>query len=157
MMISVPCLIIVALIYFFIPNLNDLHGKALALHSICLASGFLLLALIQFTDFREGITGYFIQYFMLAAFFWMLLMVMDISVEVWHYLPHGMEMTESKENCRLFSYTIVAQLMPLLFVFLTYYEGYPGLPSYYFRANESGNKTFFLYFNTFFIYLNFNF
>lgn len=147
-MISVPCLIAVAMIYFFMPNLNDLHGKALAFHSLCLASGFLLLALIQFTSFREGTTGYFIQYFILAAFFWMLLMVMDISVEVWHYLPRGMEMTEAKENCRLLSYTLVAQVMPLIFVFLTYYEGYPGLPSYYFRANESGLFYLLLFSNT---------
>lgn len=141
-MISVPCLLAVAAIYFFIPNLNDLHGKALGLHSICLASGFLLLALIQFTDYREGITGYFIQYFILAAFFWMLLMVMDIAVEVWYYLPNGREMAVAKENVRLTSYTLVAQGMPTIFVFLTYYEGYPGLPSYYFRANESGIEFF---------------
>lgn len=140
MMISVPCLIIVALIYIFIPNLNDMHGKALALHSLCLAIGYLLLALIQFTEFREGPTGYVIQYFILAAFFWMLLMVMDIAVEVWHYLPNGIEISTYKENCRLFSYTIIAQGMPLIFVFLTYYEGYPGLPSYYFRANEAGKR-----------------
>lgn len=140
MMVSVPCLIIVAFIYVCIPHLNDMHGKGLALHSVCLAMGFLLLSLIQFTEFREGPTGYFIQYFILAAFFWMLLMVMDISVEVWHYLPNGEEMTTYKENCRFFSYLLVAQGMPLIFVFLTYYEGYPGLPSYYFRANESGEK-----------------
>ncbi|XP_063706908.1 probable G-protein coupled receptor Mth-like 14 isoform X2 [Culicoides brevitarsis] len=138
MMISVPCLVMVALIYFFIPNLNDLHGKALALHSICLAMGFLMLALIEFTSFREGITGYFVQYFMLAAFFWMLLMVMDNAVEVWHYLPHGMEMTPAKECCRLFSYFLLAHGLPVIFVLLTWYEGYPGLPSYYFRANDAG-------------------
>jgi hypothetical protein len=35
-------------LYLVVPELNDLHGKSLACHSMSLAIGFLLLALSQF-------------------------------------------------------------------------------------------------------------
>lgn len=44
------CLLLTAIIYLLVPELNDLHGKSLACHSISLSLGFLLLALSQFHD-----------------------------------------------------------------------------------------------------------
>ena len=60
MLISVPFLIITAVLYLLIPELNDLHGKSLAAHSICLASGFFLLAFTQFRD-MYSIEGTFLM------------------------------------------------------------------------------------------------
>lgn len=44
------CLLLTATIYLVVPELNDLHGKSLACHSISLSLGFLLLALSQFHE-----------------------------------------------------------------------------------------------------------
>lgn len=44
------CLLLTATIYLLVPELNDLHGKSLACHSISLSLGFLLLALSQFHE-----------------------------------------------------------------------------------------------------------
>lgn len=136
MLISVPCLLIVTAIYCLVPKLNDLHGKSLSLHSICLATGYLLLGFLQFSDNKEGVIGYVIQYFILAAFFWLLFMVVDISMQVWRYLPKNIE--PKNDGKRLIIYTILSQCLPLIVVILTYSNGYQGLPSYYFKANDSG-------------------
>lgn len=60
MFLSVPFLITTALLYLLIPELNDLHGKSLAAHSICLASGYFLLAFTQFRD-MYSIEGAFFE------------------------------------------------------------------------------------------------
>lgn len=44
------CLLLTVTLYMLVPELNDLHGKSLAFHSISLSLGFLLLALSQFRD-----------------------------------------------------------------------------------------------------------
>lgn len=139
MFVSVPFLLIVAAIYFIVPTLNDLHGKSLAMHSICLATGYLLLGFLQFTDNHEDmIAGYIIQYAILACFFWLLVMVMDISMQVWRYLPRAIEPSEQKEKLRIYIYTFISQCTPLVFVGLTYANGYHGIPSYYFRSTDAG-------------------
>ena len=50
MIISVPCLLATSAFYLLVPELNDLHGKSLAGHSIALAAGFGVLAVTQFRD-----------------------------------------------------------------------------------------------------------
>lgn len=50
MMMSVPCLLATSAFYLLVPELNDLHGKSLAGHSIGLAVGFGMLAVTQFRD-----------------------------------------------------------------------------------------------------------
>lgn len=47
---TLQCLLLTATIYLLVPELNDLHGKSLACHSISLSLGFLLLALSQFHE-----------------------------------------------------------------------------------------------------------
>lgn len=138
MSISVPCLVLVAFIYFFIPKLSDLHGKSLSFHCICLAVGYLLLGITQFTGTYGSKIGFWIQYFILAAFLWLLMMVIDIAMQVWYYLPKNIE--PKKEGIRLLIYLIISQCMPLIVVLFTYASGYHGLPSYYFRATSSGNS-----------------
>lgn len=83
MLTSVPCLIVTTFFYLIIPQLNDLHGKSLACHSICLAMGFFMLSISQIRETVSQTTGYIIQYFILACFFWLAVMCMDICVHVW--------------------------------------------------------------------------
>lgn len=62
MLLSVPFLMTTAVLYLLIPELNDLHGKSLAAHSICLASGFFLLAFTQFRDMYSFEGKYFYSF-----------------------------------------------------------------------------------------------
>lgn len=134
MAISVPCSIIVAIVYVLLPDFNDLHGKSLSFYSLCLATGYLLLSYVLFSGDQRGILGYIIQYFMLAAYFWVLFMIIDIAIQVWIYLPKHIE--SNYEGIRLIIYFMLSQGMPLLFVYLTHTSGYHGLPSYLFKAIE---------------------
>lgn len=83
MLVSVPCLILTAFLYVAIPKLRNLHGKSLACHCICLALGFGLLAIMQLIGEIPLIIGYIIQYLILACFFWMMAMCVDICIHVW--------------------------------------------------------------------------
>lgn len=137
MMISVPCLIFVAAIYLLVPRLNDLHGRSLAMHSICLATGYLFLAFIQFTGNYEGMFfGYLIQYAILACFFWLLVMVIDIAWQIWRYFPRGCDPPQEKIVTRFLTYFAISQLTPFVFVYLSWQYGYYGIPSYFLRAVE---------------------
>ncbi|EEB14026.1 class B secretin-like G-protein coupled receptor GPRmth7, putative [Pediculus humanus corporis] len=76
LLISVPFLLTTAFIYLSIDLLRDLRGKSLSCHVICLAIGYLFLALVQlFSDqLNEEIciaSGFLIQYFFVSAFFWL--------------------------------------------------------------------------------------
>lgn len=109
------------------------------MHSLCLATGYLLLGFIQFTDnYDEMWSGYLIQYAILACFFWLLVMVVDISMQVWRYLPKGIDLSDTKERIRICVYAAISQITPLIFVGLTYVNGYHGIPSYYFRSTDAG-------------------
>lgn len=83
MLVSVPCLLVTAGLYFYIPQLRNLHGKSLACHSLCLATGFLLLSIAQIRGTVTQGIGYVIQYFILACFFWLAVMCVDICSHVW--------------------------------------------------------------------------
>lgn len=83
MITSVPCLIATAILYTIVTDLRDIHGKSLVYHSLCLAGGLLLLSITQFRTTIDPVMGYFIQYFLLASFFWLFLMCVDITVHTW--------------------------------------------------------------------------
>lgn len=79
---SVPCLLVTAFFYVAIDQLRTLHGKSLALHCVCLAMGFLLLGIAQIRGIVTQGIGFFIQYFILACFFWLAMMCLDICTQV---------------------------------------------------------------------------
>lgn len=83
MLTSVPCLLATVFFYVTISRLRNLHGKTLAAHSFCLAIGFILLSISQFNANIGQVTGYVVQYFILACFFWLAVMCIDICVHVW--------------------------------------------------------------------------
>lgn len=83
MLISVPCLLVTAFLYLRIEEFCDLHGKSLALHSLCLAAAFIFQTVVQIRSNITPMLSYLIQYFMLACFFWLTAMCVDICIQVW--------------------------------------------------------------------------
>lgn len=49
LLISVPFLAATFIIFMFIPDLRDTHGKCLSCHVACLAIGYIALAVVQLT------------------------------------------------------------------------------------------------------------
>ncbi|KAG5673809.1 hypothetical protein PVAND_003825 [Polypedilum vanderplanki] len=137
MLISVPCLLVTVTLYLMVPELNDLHGKSLACHSMSLAIGFLLLALSQFRSMFL-IEGYIIQFCILSCFFWLTVMWIDICVHAWYYLPRGIRQTPKDDNLHLMYYALLAFGVPLILVILTYKSKLTGLPSYYLKGTTEG-------------------
>lgn len=83
LLVSVPCLLITAFFYLWIEDLRDLHGKSLACHSLCLATAFIFLIVIQIQKQITLTISYIIQYFILACFIWLMVMCADICIQVW--------------------------------------------------------------------------
>ncbi|CRK89467.1 CLUMA_CG003206, isoform A [Clunio marinus] len=140
MFISVPCLLITAALYLIVPELRDLHGKSLACHSISLSSGFFLLAFTQFRDMNT-FEGYFIQFCIIACFFWLTVMWIDICIHAWYYLPRGIKQTPKDDNVHLMYYALFAFGVPLILVILTYKNKLSGLPSYYIKGTTKVART----------------
>ncbi|KAL7016652.1 hypothetical protein ACKWTF_010081 [Chironomus riparius] len=138
MIISVPCLLLTVTLYLLVPELNDLHGKSLACHSISLALGFLLLAISQFRDDVFFLEGYIIQFCIISCFFWLTVMWIDICIHAWYYLPRGIKQTPKDDNLHLMYYSILAFGLPLILVILTYKNKLSGLPSYYLKGTTEG-------------------
>lgn len=83
MLVSVPCLLITAFLYFRIEEFRDLHGKSLACHSLCLALGFIFTIIVLVNGrVTQGISC-LIQYFILACFIWLAVMCAYICIQVW--------------------------------------------------------------------------
>lgn len=85
MMISVPFLILTFLVYGFIPELRNLHGKALMCYVLSLTSLFISLSIVIFFRDFLGISptlcticGYMIYSSVLLCFFWLNVMCYDI-------------------------------------------------------------------------------
>ncbi|XP_070491185.1 probable G-protein coupled receptor Mth-like 14 [Chironomus tepperi] len=141
MIISVPCLLLTVTLYLLVPELNDLHGKSLACHSISLALGFLLLAISQFRDDVFFLEGYVIQFCIVSCFFWLTVMWIDICIHAWYYLPRGIKQTTKDDNLHLMYYSIFAFGLPLILVILTYKNKLSGLPSYYLKGTTEVART----------------
>ncbi|XP_055702005.1 G-protein coupled receptor Mth2-like isoform X3 [Phlebotomus papatasi] len=83
MLLSVPFLVVTFLVYAFIPELRNLHGKSLMCYVLGLAVGYTFLSLVhlevpsdkEFWCIFMGFTGYFS---FLVSFFWLNVMCIDI-------------------------------------------------------------------------------
>lgn len=82
--------------------------------------------------------GYFIQFCIIACFFWMTVMWIDICVHAWYYLPRGIKQTPKDDNLHLMYYALLAFGVPLILVILTYKNKLSGLPSYYIKGTTKG-------------------
>lgn len=85
MLISIPFLIITFLVYAFIPELRNLHGKCLMCYTFAMTLLYTSLSMIQTQVFGmepsqlECIAlGYFVYISIFLSFFWMNVMCYDI-------------------------------------------------------------------------------
>lgn len=84
------------------------------------------------------LSGYVIQFLVIACFMWLTVMWIDICVHAWHYLPKGIKQTPQGDNIHLLYYCLFAFGVPLLLVILTYLHKFGGLPSYYLKGTTKG-------------------
>ncbi|KAK6625626.1 hypothetical protein RUM43_005925 [Polyplax serrata] len=82
LLISVPFLLATGIIYLSVDLLRDLRGKSLSCHVICLATGYIFLALVQLAsdNLNEEVciaAGFIIQFSFVAAFFWLNVICFD--------------------------------------------------------------------------------
>ena len=83
MIVSIPFLLITAYLYLRIKEFRNVHGRSLACHCICLAIGYSLLSIPQIIGTINQHVGFAVQYFILACFFWLGGMCLDITGQVW--------------------------------------------------------------------------
>lgn len=83
MILSVLCLILTLLVYAILPELRNVHGKALMCYLVCLANGQTILAFVQLNPSTQywwcQPFSYWIYFWFLAAFFWLNV----ISIDLW--------------------------------------------------------------------------
>lgn len=82
MMLSVPFIVVTALVYIMLAELNNFYGKCLVNHLVTLACGYIILGTIQLngTYFANGeIIASVVFFVFIASFVW----VSVISVELY--------------------------------------------------------------------------
>lgn len=82
MMLSVPFIVVTALVYIMLSELNNFYGKCLVNHLVTLACGYIILGMIQLngTYFANGeIIAMMVFLVFIASFVW----VSVISVELY--------------------------------------------------------------------------
>ncbi|XP_035785300.1 probable G-protein coupled receptor Mth-like 14 isoform X2 [Anopheles albimanus] len=120
LIMAVPLLLATAFFYYVIPELHDVHGKALAMNCINFAVALLLETYFQYRtrghrlESDEVVLESYAEYFILATFFWLMVNIANNCLHSWYFLPkHRMPQGERK---RFLLYAIVAQLLPLFII-----------------------------------------
>ncbi|XP_022122149.2 G-protein coupled receptor Mth2 [Pieris rapae] len=139
LIISVPFLLATAVVYIFITELRDTHGKALACHSTCLAIAFSCLAATQlaghaFPNTACSIMAYLIQFSFVSCFFWLNVMCFDTYLNVRRYINASVSRRSMRR--RFAWYCAYAILLPILLLVITItMDLSPAVPSTYLKPN----------------------
>ncbi|XP_069704986.1 G-protein coupled receptor Mth2-like [Periplaneta americana] len=169
LLISVPFLIVTMLVYCLIPELRDLHGKALSCHVMCLAVAYVFLATVQLVGdtLQQDLcvsVAFVIHFSFVACFFWLNVLCFDTWWNVkanvrliWdtreqpssHYmwyevLNNEVCMTKKTERRVFLFYSLYAWCFPILFViFSMVIDLMPTIPSSYLKPQMGDNKCWF--------------
>uniref|UniRef100_A0AAG5DMP0 Uncharacterized protein n=1 Tax=Anopheles atroparvus TaxID=41427 RepID=A0AAG5DMP0_ANOAO len=143
---AIPLLLTTAALYMIIPDLHDLHGRALAMNCVNFAIALLLECFFQHKTRGKRMNGdelvleNYAEYFILATFFWLLVNCANNCFYAWIHTPKSKDITQRWENRRFVGYAIVAQLMPLWIIlsFSTTPEGNPAIKHYFFGTIMTG-------------------
>ncbi|XP_058053730.1 probable G-protein coupled receptor Mth-like 14 isoform X2 [Anopheles bellator] len=117
LIIAVPLLLVTAILYTIVPELNDIHGKALAMNCVNFAVALLLETFFQHrthgkrADSDEIVLESYAEYFILATFFWLMVNLVNNCLHAWYFLPRDRD--QRGEKIRFAIYAAVAQLVPL--------------------------------------------
>ncbi|XP_050081164.1 probable G-protein coupled receptor Mth-like 14 [Anopheles maculipalpis] len=140
LIVAIPGLLVTALLYIIIPQLHDLHGRALALNCVNFAIALLLECFFQYRNrgkrmlMDDMVLENYAEYFILATFFWLLVNCANNCFHAWYYVPKGKKFNIREENQRFAVYAVFAQLIPLLIVlgYSTTPSGMPAIKHYLF-------------------------
>uniref|UniRef100_A0A182Q4X1 Methuselah N-terminal domain-containing protein n=1 Tax=Anopheles farauti TaxID=69004 RepID=A0A182Q4X1_9DIPT len=133
--LAVPGLLVTAALYMTIPNLHNLHGRALAMNCVNFAVALLLECWFQFRNggkrmlVEDMVLENYAEYFILATFFWLLVNCGNHCFHACYSVPRGAKFDKKEENVRFALYAVVAQLIPLLII-ISYSTTPSGLPAF---------------------------
>uniref|UniRef100_A0A1B6CNV6 G-protein coupled receptors family 2 profile 2 domain-containing protein n=1 Tax=Clastoptera arizonana TaxID=38151 RepID=A0A1B6CNV6_9HEMI len=137
LIISIPFLVMTFVVFAFIPELRDAHGKSLSCHVFCLIIAYLSLAFVQIEghDLPNAICitlAFVIQFSFMSCFFWLNVMCVD----TWWRLTSGICTTRNLENRRFVWYSVYAWICPALIVIVTMIMDFsPTVPAAYLKPN----------------------
>lgn len=83
MLISIPCLLLVAYLHLRIKELRSLHGIILSCMSTFLATGYFLYSLVHIFKLDEWNAGYAVQFFVLSYYFWFFSLCCNVTLNIW--------------------------------------------------------------------------
>lgn len=146
LLVSVPCLLLTAALYFCIDELRDLHGKSLACHSICLAMAFIFLSMVQISGSASSVICSGIQYFMMACVLWLTCMCADVCSQVWYCLPRTIIVDKKWKQMYFIGYCIISFGLPVIPVCIARSKQVLGVPLYYLKGISSNAPSTHLYF-----------
>ncbi|ETN67412.1 methuselah [Anopheles darlingi] len=122
LIMAVPLLLATAFFYSVIPELHDVHGKALAMNCINFAIALLLETYFQYRthghrlDSDEIVLESYAEYFILATFFWLMVNIANNCLHAWLFLPKHRIPTNDRK--RFVVYASIAQLVPLFIILI---------------------------------------
>ncbi|XP_053679180.1 probable G-protein coupled receptor Mth-like 14 [Anopheles nili] len=124
LIVAIPLLLTTALLYIIIPELHDLHGKAIAMNCINFALALLLQCFFQYRNQKNRVLtddmllANYAEYFLLATFFWLLANCANNCILIWYYEPKQKDRSSRRENFLFVVWMIIAQIIPLFIILL---------------------------------------
>lgn len=133
MLISCFFILATVAVYFWLPELRNLHGKVLVSYLLSLFVGFLFLATMQIMLTLDNISNahclvfsFFIYFFLLSAFFWLNVMSFDIW---WTFSgKRGLSLEKLSSQGRFHVYSMYAFGVPTALTILLISLEFSGLP-----------------------------
>ncbi|XP_054084789.1 G-protein coupled receptor Mth2 isoform X2 [Zeugodacus cucurbitae] len=130
MLISLPFLYITVLIYWFIPELWNLHSKCLICYLLSLAIGTTLIVVVNFrgAEFETvtcAIIGFVAYYFLSAVFYWLNVICYDVWQNFCRSKGNVQHLTQRKQ---FMYYSLYGWGLPALMTVITIGLQYSNLP-----------------------------
>nr|XP_024215953.1 probable G-protein coupled receptor Mth-like 10 [Halyomorpha halys] len=150
--ISVPFALMTVIVYLWIKEFHSLHGRIVVFNMSSLIVASLAMGLVltrtigsyYYFTMTCGITGYAIQFFFMATFFWLNVMCFDIY---WAFsgLRNLTGSVKERERKKLIVYSIYAWCTPLLILVITVaVDLSPSIPvTSFFKPRVGEDKCFF--------------
>ncbi|XP_065361342.1 probable G-protein coupled receptor Mth-like 14 isoform X2 [Calliphora vicina] len=134
MLISIPCLLLVAYLHWRIKELRSLHGMILSCMSACLATGYFLYSLVHIFKLDERNAGYAVQFFVLSYYFWFFSLCCNVSLNIWIHIPLNKKKSMFTTSLYFGIYCMMSLIGAVILVICTIQKGLPGMPSYFIQG-----------------------
>ncbi|XP_037820317.1 probable G-protein coupled receptor Mth-like 14 isoform X1 [Lucilia sericata] len=134
MLLSIPCLLLVAYLHLRIKELRSLHGIILSCMSSSLATGYFLYFLVHIFNLDERNVGYVVQFFLLSYYFWFFSLCCNVSLNIWIHIPLNKKKSKFTTSLYFGFYCMMSLIGAVILVILTIQKGLPGMPSYFIQG-----------------------